>query len=111
MNGKFTMGENLGDLGGLEMAYTAYKLSLKGEEAPVIDGFTGDQRFFMAHAQVWHAAIRDDALRNQVLTDPHAPAAARGSIPERNMDAWYEAFGVKEGDKEFIPPAERVKIW
>ena len=111
VNGKFTMGENLGDLGGLEMAYTAYKLSLGGKEAPVIDGFTGDQRFFMAHAQVWRAAIRDDALRNQVLTDPHSPAAARGSIPERNMDAWYEAFGVKEGDKAYIPPAERVRIW
>jgi len=111
VNGRFTMGENLGDLGGLEMAYTAYKLSLNGQEAPVIDGFTGDQRFFMAHAQVWRAIIRDDALRNQVLTDPHAPAAARGSIPERNMDAWYAAFDVKEGDKAYIAPEQRVRIW
>jgi putative endopeptidase len=115
VNGNFTMGENIGDLGGLEMAYTAYKLSLNGKEAPVleVDGvkYTGDQRFFMAHAQVWRAIIRDDALRNQVLTDPHAPAAARGSIPESNMDAWYEAFGVKEGDKLYRKPEERVRIW
>jgi putative endopeptidase len=111
VNGKLTMGENIGDLGGLEMAYTAYKLSLKGKPAPVLDGFTGDQRFFLAHAQIWRAAIRDDALRNQILTDSHAPAAARGSIPERNMDAWYAAFDVKPGDKAFIPPDQRVRIW
>ena len=111
VNGKLTMGENIGDLGGLEMAYTAYTLSLKGRPAPVIDGFTGDQRFFLSHAQIWRVAIRDDALRNQILTDPHAPAAARGSIPERNMDAWYAAFGVKEGDKAYIPPDQRVRIW
>jgi predicted metalloendopeptidase len=111
VNGNFTMGENIGDLGGLEMAYTAYKLALNGREAPVIDGFTGDQRFFMAHAQVWRQAIRDDALVNQLRTDPHSPAAARGSIPERNIDAWYAAFGVKEGDKAFIKPEDRVHIW
>jgi putative endopeptidase len=111
VNGNFTMGENIGDLGGLEMAYTAYKLSLNGSEAPVIDGFTGDQRFFMAHAQVWRSIQREDALRNQLLTDPHAPAAARGSIPERNMDAWYAAFGVQEGDAQYIAPENRVRIW
>jgi putative endopeptidase len=111
VNGNFTMGENIGDLGGLEMAYTAYKLALGGREPPVIDGFTGDQRFFMAHAQVWRAIQRDDALRNQMLADPHSPAAARGSIPERNMDAWYAAFGVKEGDKQYLPPEHRVRIW
>src|SRR4029079_14956506 len=111
VNGNFTMGENIGDLGGLEMAYTAYKLSLNGREAPVIDGFTGDQRFFMAHAQVCRGMQRDDALRNQILTNEHAPDAARGSIPERNMDAWYAAFGVKEGDKLFLKPEERVRIW
>ena len=111
VKGALTMGENIGDLGGLEMAYTAYHLSLGGKEAPVIDGFTGDQRFFMANAQVWRALIRDDALVNQMRTDPHSPAAARGSMPERNIDAWYEAFGVKEGDKAYIAPAERVKIW
>jgi endothelin-converting enzyme/putative endopeptidase len=111
VNGNFTMGENIGDLGGLEMAYAAYKLSLGGREAPVIDGFTGDQRFFMAHAQVWRAIQREDALRNQLLTDPHAPAAARGSIPERNMDAWYAAFDVQPGDTQYIPPEDRVRIW
>jgi putative endopeptidase len=111
VNGKLTMGENIGDLGGLEMAYTAYKLSLKGKAAPVIDGFTGDQRFFMAHAQVWRSVQRDDALRNQILTNPHAPAAARGSIPERNIDAWYTAFEVKPGDKAYLTPDQRVHIW
>jgi len=111
VNGKLTMGENIGDLGGLEMAFTAYKLSLNGKEAPVIDGFTGDQRFFLAHAQVWRAIQRDDALRNQLLTDPHSPPAARGTIPEQNMDAWYTAFGVKEGDKLYLKPEQRVRIW
>jgi predicted metalloendopeptidase len=111
VNGNFTMGENIGDLGGLEMAYAAYKLSLGGREDRVIDGFTGDQRFFMAHAQVWRAIQREDALRNQLLTDPHSPAAARGSIPERNMDAWYAAFDVKPGDAQYIAPENRVRIW
>ena len=111
VNGKFTMGENIGDLGGLEMAYTAYKLSQNGKEAPVVDGFTGDQRFFLAHAQVWRSIQREDALRNQLLTDPHSPPAARGTIPEQNMDAWYTAFNVKEGDKLYLKPEERVRIW
>ena len=105
------MGENIGDVGGLEMAYAAYKVSLKGKEAPVLGGFTGDQRFFMAHAQVWRALMRDDALRNLILTNPHAPPALRGSMAERNMDAWYAAFGVKPGDKEYLPPEQRVHIW
>jgi predicted metalloendopeptidase len=111
VNGNLTMGENIGDLGGLEMALTAYQLSLNGTPAPVLDGFTGDQRFFMAHAQVWRALQRDDDLRSQILGNPHAPAAARGSIPERNMDAWYTAFNVQAGDKAFLKPEERVRIW
>ncbi len=86
-------------------------LAWAASEAPVIDGFTGDQRFFMAHAQVWRAIQREDALRNQMLTDPHSPAAARGSIPERNMDAWYAAFDVKEGDAQYLAPENRVRIW
>jgi putative endopeptidase len=111
INGKLTMGENIGDLGGLEMAYAAYKLSLKGKPAPVIDGFTGDQRFFLAHTQLWRALMRDDALRNLILTNPHAPPVARGSIPERNMEAWHAAFGVKPGDKAYLAPEQRVHIW
>jgi putative endopeptidase len=111
VNGELTMGENIGDLGGLEMAYTAYKLSLKGQEAPVLDGFTGDQRFFLAFAQAWRGKARDDALRAQMLTDPHSPREARGSFPERNMDAWYAAFDVKPGDKLYLDPKDRVKIW
>ena len=111
VNGQLTMGENIGDLGGLEMAYGAYKLSLGGREAPVIDGFTGDQRFFLAYAQAWRGKIRDDALRAQLLTDPHSPAAARGQLPLRNVDAWYQAFGVTEGDKLYLRPEERVRIW
>jgi putative endopeptidase len=111
VNGRLTMGENIGDLGGLQMAYTAYKLSLNGAEAPVIDGFTGDQRFFMAWAQVWRALYRDDAIRNQVLTDPHSPPMYRVNGVVRNLDAWYEAFGVTEGDALYLPPEQRVRIW
>ena len=105
------MGENIGDLGGLEMAYAAYKLSLKGKPAPVIDGFTGDQRFFLAFGQVWRSAMREDALRNLILTNPHSPGDARASIPVRNIDAWYAAFDVKPGDKGYVPPEQRVHIW
>ena len=111
VNGELTMGENIGDVGGLEMAYTAYKLSLKGQPAPVLDGFTGDQRFFLAFAQVWRGKMRDDMLRQLMLTNPHSPAGARGSYPERNMDAWYAAFDVQPGDKMYLKPEERVRIW
>ena len=111
VNGALTMGENIGDLGGLEMAYTAYQLSLGGKEAPVIDGFTGDQRFFMAHAQVWRGMYREDAQVSQLRTDPHSPGAARGSIPERNVDAWYTAFAVTESDAAYLKPEDRVHIW
>jgi predicted metalloendopeptidase len=111
VNGKLTMGENIGDLGGLEMAYTAYQLSLSGKPAPVLDGFSGDQRFFIAHTTVWRANQREDDVRQMVLTNPHSPPAARGSIPERNMDAWYAAFDVKPGDKLYLKPEERVRIW
>ena len=93
------------------MAYAAYHLSLGGKEAPVIDGFTGDQRFFMSYAQAWRGKMRDDAVRALMLTDPHSPPAARGQLPMRNIDAWYDAFGVKEGDKLYLPPDQRVHIW
>jgi putative endopeptidase len=111
VNGKLTMGENIGDLGGLSMAYTAYKLSLDGKPAPVIDGLTGDQRFFLAWAQVWKNKYRDQALVNLIKSDPHSPAMYRINGPLRNLDAWYAAYGVKEGDKLYLPPAERVSIW
>ncbi len=111
VNGRLTMGENIGDLGGLQMAYTAYKLSLNGEEAPVIDGYTGDQRFFMSWAQAWQAKSRDDALRNQLLTDPHSPPMYRVNGIVRNLDAWYEAFGVTEENELYLAPEERVRIW
>ncbi|HEY7642973.1 MAG TPA: M13 family metallopeptidase [Steroidobacteraceae bacterium] len=111
VNGDLTMGENIGDLGGLEMAYTAYQLSLNGQAAPVLDGFTGDQRFFLSFAQAWRGKVRDDALRAQMLTDPHSPRDARGTFPERNMDAWYAAFDVKPGEKLYLDPQDRVRIW
>jgi putative endopeptidase len=111
VNGDLTMGENIGDLGGLEMSYTAYKLSLNGQEAPVLDNFTGDQRFFLSFAQAWRGKTRDDALRAQMLTDPHSPRTARGSFPERNMDAWYAAFDVQPGAKLYLDPKDRVRIW
>jgi putative endopeptidase len=109
--GKLSAGENIGDLGGIMIAYEAYKLSLNGKPAPVIDGFTGDQRFFLAYAQIWRALYRDEALRQQLTTGPHAPGFVRAFAPLRNVDAWYEAFGIKEGDKLYIKPEDRVRIW
>jgi putative endopeptidase len=111
VDGTFTMGENIGDLGGLSMAYHAYKLSLNGKEAPVIDGLTGDQRFFMAWAQVWKRKYRDEELINRLKSDPHSPAEFRVNGVVRNMDKWYEAFGVSEEDALYLPPEERVSIW
>ena len=108
---KLTMGENVGDLGGLSMAYTAYQLSLDGKPAPVIDGLTGDQRFFLSWAQVWKNKYREQALVNLIKSDPHSPAMYRINGPLRNLDAWYTAYGVKEGDKLYVAPAERVRIW
>jgi predicted metalloendopeptidase len=111
INPELTMGENIGDLGGLAMAYSAYKLSLNGEEAPVIDGFTGDQRFFMAWAQVWKALYREEALKAQVASDPHSNAKFRVNGVVRNLDEWYEAYEVSEDDDLYLPPEERVSIW
>jgi predicted metalloendopeptidase len=111
VNGKLTMGENIGDLGGLSMAYTAYHLSLNGKPAPVIDGLTGDQRFFMAWAQVWKSKYRDEALVNLMKTNPHSPAMYRINGPLRNLNEWYDAYGVKQGDLLYIAPDKRVRIW
>lgn len=111
VNGRLTLGENIGDLGGLSMAYRAYKLATAGKDVPVIDGLTGDQRFFLAWAQVWRAAIRDDALRNQLRTDPHSPTYYRVNGVVRNFDEWYKAFNVKADDKMYLPPEKRIRIW
>jgi predicted metalloendopeptidase len=111
VNGKLTMGENIGDLGGLSMAYTAYHLSLGGKPAPVIDGLTGDQRFFLAWAQVWKAKYRDEALVNLIKSNPHSPAMYRINGPLRNLSEWYQAFDVKPGDKLYVAPEDRVRIW
>ncbi|HKT84865.1 MAG TPA: M13 family metallopeptidase [Novosphingobium sp.] len=111
VNGKLTMGENIGDLGGLSLAYRAYKLSLNGRPAPVIDGYTGDQRFFMAWAQVWRTKTREEQARQYLVTDPHSPPQYRVNGIVRNFDEWYKAFGVQPGDKLYLPPDQRVRIW
>jgi putative endopeptidase len=111
VNGALTLGENIGDLGGLSMAYKAYHLSLNGKEDKVIDGLTGDQRFFMAWAQVWRSKNREEALRRQMLTDPHSPPEYRVNGIVRNFDAWYDAFDVQPGDALYLPPEQRIRIW
>ena len=111
VNGALTLGENIGDLGGLSMAYKAYHLSLDGKEDKVIDGLTGDQRFFMSWAQVWRSKNREEAMRRQMLTDPHAPPVYRVNGVVRNFDAWYDAFGVTPDDALYLPPEQRIRIW
>ena len=112
INGKLTMGENIGDLSGIETAYGAWRRYVaKHGEPKVVDGLTGDQRFFMAYAQVWRGKRREGAVREQALTDPHSAEFARVNGVVRNFDPWYKAFGVKPGDIMYLPPAQRVKIW
>ena len=111
LNGQLTLGENIGDLGGITVALKAYGLSLHGHPAPVCDGLTGDQRFFLAYAHIWRALMRDAALRKQVMSNPHSPSEYRVNGVVRNVDAWYTAFDVKPGDKLYLPPEERVRIW
>ena len=111
LNGEFTLGENIGDLGGLIIAVRAWRRSLEGRESPTIDGFTGVQRFFLGWAQVWARKYRDEELRRRLVLDPHAPSEFRTNGPVRNVPEFIEAFGVKEGDKLFLPESERVKIW
>lgn len=110
IQGRLTMGENIADLGGTLIALEAYHLSLKGKSAPVLDGFSGDQRFFLSRAQVRREKYRDEARKNQLRTDPHSPGEFRVIGPMRNMDSWYSAFGVTDG-KYYLKPEDRVKIW
>jgi len=111
VNGELTLGENIGDLSGVTIAYKAYKASLNGKEAPVIEGLTGDQRFFMGFAQIWRSKIVEESMRNRVATDPHSPGEFRALGSLSNMDEFYQAFDVKEGDAMYIAPEKRVKIW
>ena len=111
VNGAFTLGENIGDLGGISIGLLAYQMSLNGEQAPVIDGFTGAQRVFLGFAQVWRGKYRDEALRLQIETDPHSPSMYRANGSVRNVPAFYEAFDVSEDDALYLAPEERVKIW
>jgi len=111
VDGQLTLGENIGDLTGITMAYAAYKRSLGGKEAPVIDGLTGDQRFFLSYSQIWQRKFREDALLARLKSDPHSPGQYRANGIVRNFDQWYEAFDVQPGDALYLPPEERVKIW
>jgi putative endopeptidase len=109
--GQLTMGENIGDMGGLSLALDAYHASLHGKPAPVIDGLTGDQRVFLGWAQVWREKIRDETLRQRLHTDPHSPAIYRVNGTIRNVEGWYQAFDVQPGEKLYVPPEQRVRIW
>ena len=111
INGQFTSGENIGDLGGLSIAHLAYRMSLEGKEAPVIDGLTGDQRFFLGWAQVWRSKARDAEAKRLLTIDPHSPPKFRANGAPVNVPAFYEAFDVKEGDGMYLPADDQVKIW
>ena len=111
VNGRLTLGENIGDLGGLSLAYRAYKIATEGKDVPVIDGLTGDQRFFLAWAQVWRSQQREENYRNRLRTDSHSPEEYRTNGVVRNMDEWYEAFNVTPEDDLYLRPEERVRIW
>jgi putative endopeptidase len=110
VKGEFTLGENIGDLAGLAIAYDAYKHSLNGQEAPILNGTTGDQRFFLGWAQVWRRSYREANLRQRLLTDPHSPSEQRAAVV-RNLDPWYSAFNVQPGQKLFLAPEKRVRVW
>lgn len=111
IDGDFTLGENIGDVGGLSLAYRAYKIALNGEEAPIIDGLTGDQRFFLSWAQVWRAKYRDEALVQRLTSDPHSPPEFRVNGVVRNFAEWYAAFDVQPEDMLYLAPEERIRIW
>jgi putative endopeptidase len=111
VNGALTLGENIGDNSGLAIAYKAYRISLAGHEAPVIDGFSGDQRLYLGWVQVWRGKVREAEAIQRIKTDPHSPPAVRGTAPLRNQDGFYAAFGLRQGDKMYLPPEQRVNIW
>lgn len=111
INGELTLGENIADLGGLNVALEAFHRSLSGQPAQTLDGFTGDQRVFLGWAQAWRGKAREDYIRKQVVSDPHSPRAFRAIGPTRNIDEWYTAFGVKPGDVYYVDPDQRVRIW
>jgi putative endopeptidase len=111
VNGELTMGENIADLGGLTLALDAYRSSLNGKSAPVLDGFSGDQRVLLGWAQAWRGKASDDYIRKQVVSDPHSPRQFRVIGPARNIDAWYDAFKVQPTDKMYVAPADRARIW
>jgi putative endopeptidase len=111
VNGALTLGENIGDNSGLAIAYKAYRISLAGHEAPVIDGFSGDQRLYLGWVQVWRGKVREAEAIQRIKTDPHSPPAVRGTAPLRNQAGFYAAFGLKPGDKMYLPPEQRVNIW
>jgi putative endopeptidase len=111
INGRASMGENIGDLGGVLIALDAYHQSLGGKKAKMIDGFTGDQRFFLGWGQVWRTLFRTEALRQQLVSDPHSPGQIRAVNPLRNVDAWYAAWKIGPDQKQYVAPAERVRIW
>src|SRR3984885_12360987 len=111
VNGALTLGENIGDNSGLAIAYKAYRISLAGHEAPVIDGLSGDQRLYLGWVQVWRGKVREAEAIQRIKTDPHSPPAVRGTAPLRNQPGFYAAFGLKPGDKMYLPPDQRVSIW
>ena len=111
INGDLTMGENIADSGGLTLALAAYRASLGGKPAPVVDGYTGDQRVFLGWAQAWCGKYTDDAIKLQAVSDPHSYRKFRVNGPVVNMDAWYAAFDVKPGDTMYVAPKDRVHIW
>ena len=111
MNGAFTLGENIGDLGGLAIAYKAYKLALKGAQSPVIDGFTGEQRLFMSWAQVWRTKVRTEEMRRRIATDPHSPAEFRCNQILKNFTPFYDAFNLGPNDGLWLDENARVENW
>jgi predicted metalloendopeptidase len=111
VNGELTLGENIADNSGLTLAYKAYQLSLAGKPAAVIDGLTGDQRFYFGWVQVWRGKVRENEQIRRIKTDPHSPPAVRGTAPVKNQPGLYTAFGLKPGDGMYLAPEQRVLIW